>query len=156
MRPGDEPTATLAALVHLLASSPDVARELEALGGGDVLAHVHADGVPPREAPAPWIVLTTTDTTDTLRLGAGERFMTEVPVAVKLVTVGESSLPGGRLLQAVYAAIQGNLNLTMEVPALGDAVTVLTAHRSGTFRYPERADGVEYRHSGAYFRVIVQ
>lgn len=156
MRPGDEITATLAAIVRLCVESPDVSAELAGMGGGEPLEHVYADRVPPRDAPPPWLVLVPSETRDTLRMGAGERFMAKVPVAVKLITVGESTLAGGRLLQAVYAAIQGNQNLRLEVPELGDAVTVLTAHRTGTFRYPERADGVEYRHSGAYFDVIVQ
>ena len=156
MRPGDEPTAALAVIVQLLDASPDVAAQVAELGGGPVLEHVHADGVPPRDAPEPWIVLTTTDTRDTLRMGAGVRFMSAVPVAVKVVTTGESTVPIGRLLQAVYAAIQGNQNRTVPVPALEDTVTVLTAHRTGAFRYPERIDGIDYRHSGAYFDVIVQ
>lgn len=167
--PGDESSLVSYWAHNTLTSSPELLEAMNALlarssVGGDTTVqdlswHVWDDRVPEEGAPFPAIVISTQETTDTLRVGADQApFMTTVPLTVKVIHKGGSSLGLGPVLRAIYAALQGNLNATMSLPDDPDAepMTVLTSTRTGTLRYPEAVDGVQYLHVGSMHTVTVQ
>lgn len=166
MTPGDESSLVAYWAQDRLASSVAVLEAMTSLASDpqapavpvNMEWRIWTDRVPENGAPLPALILSTSDTTDTARIGAQDRFLTAVPLSVKVMMKGHSSMGSGPLLRAMYAALQGNHNYVQPLPDDPDEepATILTSERVGTFRYPETVDGVGYLHIGANFSVTIQ
>lgn len=167
MTPGDESSLVSYWAHNVIVASPTVQAAVHAIASQDVGLdtptdlswHVWDDRVPEDGAPFPAIVVSTQETLDTSRVGGDQDpFMTAVPLVVKVIHRGQSTLGLGPLLRAIHQALQGNTNTAVSIPDDPEAepMTVLTSTRVGTLRYPEATDGVQYLHVGATYTVRVQ
>lgn len=148
MRHGDELTQVAEWLYVTLSTSEDLAA---ALGTtlADLPNRVWPD-VAPTGTASPWVVYSTIEGRDTLAVGNGPRLMSTVPVNVRAITKGADPSAGGPASQVFYRLLHGELN----VPISGGGM-ILSSLRTQPLSYPENAGGIDYRHTGGLFNVIV-
>lgn len=126
------------------------------LGGPDLAALRIVEGALPEDVPElvngdpiPWVTFTVIEPRDVSVVGMIQ-VMAEVQVQVRL-TVRDASY--ARLL-APFSLVHQNLHARANVPVSGGVI--LTSERVSSVQYPERANGLEYRHLGGLWRVHVQ
>ena len=148
MRHGDEQAQVAEWAYTTLAGSAELA---DALGVSlaDLPGRVWPD-VAPEGTPAPWVVYTPGEGLDTLTTGADPRVMSTVPLNVRVITQGASLTAGAEAARVIYDLLHGALN----APVSGGG-TVLSVRRTTALAYPERAGGIQYRHTGGLYQVQV-
>lgn len=141
MRFGDEGVQAMEWVYGRLTSSQEVADAL-----GVPLAAV-GDRVWPDPAPGgtptPFIVYSASEALDTPAFGPAPRIHTTVPLTVKGIDQARGYDALAPVARAIYAALVSRVG-----DELTEGGTMLTASRVGTVQYPERGDGIEYRHLG--------
>jgi hypothetical protein len=150
MRHGDEGVAIAEWLITTLGSDLEVADAL-ALGPGEPASNRIWEGVAPEGTPWPVILFTIVDTNDVAAVGPGPRLVTNAVVDVKGVDEGETYARLKPLARRLADVLVGNHN-----EALADGGLLLTCSRRSGIQYPDQAEGVQYRHLGATFAVLVQ
>lgn len=116
----------------------------------DLPEHVHSE-VAPADAPEPWIVLATPlETTDRAAVGPADRISTVVPLDVRATRQGRSYDDLAPVARAIYNRLHARTN-----DALAEGGMMLCAKRTGGIQYPERTDGIDYRHLGHTFQVEI-
>jgi hypothetical protein len=119
---------------------------------------VPLNGLPDRVWPdvaqagtkSPWVVFSTGPSQDRAAVGPEARISTLVPLDVRATVQGRSYTLLAPVARAVYAALHGRTN-----DDLADGGVMLCAKRTDGIQYPEKADGVEYRHLGHTFQVEI-
>lgn len=118
------------------------------LGGAEGIADRVAEGTYDGAATT-WVVFTILSPQDVKVVGMTQ-VMALVQVQVKVVTVGASYAPIVPVYQRVHELLEGRANQVAQ-----DGI-VLTSHRVSGVQYPERANGIEYRHLGGLYETHTQ
>lgn len=118
-------------------------------GSAAALQERIAEGTYPGTAPW-WIVFTILEPQDVKGVGM-EQIMSRVQFQVKVVGKGASYLPIVPIYQRVHALLEAQ---QAQEPAAGGLI--LTCERVSGVQYPERADGIEYRHLGGLYEALTQ
>lgn len=106
--------------------------------------------VAPGGTQAPWIVYSVQEGLDMDALGGGPRLGAAIPVNVRVVTQGQDPGAASAAVRRLYALLHGNHNHPL--PAGG---VILTGRRTASLAYPEDAGGIQYRHTGGLYEVLV-
>ena len=118
------------------------------LGGTDAPSRVK-EGVYTGDAKA-WVVYTLLEPQDVKGVGLTHLAST-VQFQVKAVGVGASYTPLVAVYQRIHALLDGRTN---QEPAQGGLI--LHATRVSGVMFPERANGIEYRHLGGLYETLTQ
>lgn len=97
-----------------------------------------------------WVVYTILPPTDVKGVGATQ-IMSRVQFQVKVVGKGQSYGPLVPIYQEVHRLLESRTN---QEPAAGGII--LTSERVSGVQYPERTNGVEYRHLGGLYETLTQ
>lgn len=106
--------------------------------------------VAPGGTKAPWITLTAAVATDRAAVGPADRISTVVTLDVQVISAVRSYGPLAPIARAIYDALHARTN-----DALSAGGMMLHAKRTGGIQYPERAEGIDYRHLGHTFQVEI-
>lgn len=106
--------------------------------------------VAPGGTPSPWVVFSTVTATDRAAVGPVDRISTVVPMDVRATAQARSYDPLAPIARAIYRALHGRTN-----DDLADGGVMLCALRTSGLQYPEKAEGIEYRHLGHTFQVEI-
>lgn len=122
------------------------------LGGPQAAAQAIVEGTYAGLAPL-WVTFTIVPNAQDVKvLGAGmTQIMARVQVQVKVVGKGTSYTP----LIPVYQRVHQLLESKVAQPVAAGGL-ILTAHRVSGVQYPERANGIEYRHLGGLYETETQ
>lgn len=144
--PGIEGITVSRWIVQHLSADPD----LQARAGGQAaLQERIAEGTYAGSAPW-WIVFTILEPQDVKGVGMVQ-IMSRVQFQVKAVTKGASYAPIVPIYQRVNTLLEAQQD---QEPALGGLI--LTCERVSGVQYPERTDGIEYRHLGGLYEALTQ
>jgi hypothetical protein len=148
MRLGDEGVQAMEWAYGLLSASQPLA---DALG---VSLEALPDRVWPDPAPgdtvAPFVVFSPAESLDHQALGPRARIYTTVPLIVKGLDEARNYDRLAPVARAIYATL-----VARENDPVSEGGTILTAQRTAGIQYPERADGIEYRHLGHMLSVEI-
>lgn len=109
------------------------------------------EGVAPEDVTDPWwITFTVIEPRDVKGVGMTQVWSV-VPLQVKVTGPTSTYLPLVPVYQRVHACLEAQRNQPVDTGGL-----ILTCHRVSGIQYPERTQGVEYRHLGALFEAQVQ
>lgn len=97
-----------------------------------------------------WVVFTLLEPQDVKGVGL-IHVMARVQFQIKVVGKGASYTPLVPIYQRAHELLEGRTN---QEPALGGLI--LTAERVSGVQYPERANGIEYRHLGGLYETLTQ
>lgn len=97
-----------------------------------------------------WVVFTLLEPQDVKGVGL-THVMSRVQFQIKVVGKGASYTPLVPIYQRVHELLEGQTN---QEPAQGGIV--LTAERVSGVQFPERANGIEYRHLGGLYETLTQ
>ena len=97
-----------------------------------------------------WVVYTILEPQDVKAVGLNH-VMSRVQFQVKAVGKGASYTPLVPIYQRVHELLEGKTN---QEPAQGGLI--LTAERVSGVQFPERANGIEYRHLGGLYETLTQ
>lgn len=97
-----------------------------------------------------WVVYTLLEPQDVKGVGL-IHVMSRVQFQVKVVGKGASYTPLVPIYQRVHELLEGRTN---QEPAQGGLI--LTAERVSGVQFPERANGIEYRHLGGLYETLTQ
>lgn len=141
MRFGDEGVQAMEWAYGRLTQSQDLA---DALGVAlaDLPGRVWPDPAP-ADTQTPFVVYSASESLDTQAMGPFARIHTTVPLTVKGVDQSRNYDALAPVARAIYAALVGRVGDPVDAGG-----TILTASRTGGLQYPERGDGIEYRHLG--------
>lgn len=120
------------------------------LGGPQIAAQAVVEGVYAGSASR-WVVFTIVPDAQDVKGVGMVQIMARVQVQVKVVGKGTSYGPLVPIYQRVHELLESKV--AQEVPAGG---LILTAHRVSGVQYPERANGIEYRHLGGLYETETQ
>lgn len=144
--PGIEGITVSRWLFSRLTEDPD----LQALAGGKTaLQERTKEGTYPGTAPW-WIVFTILEPQDVKGVGMVQ-IMSRVQFQVKAVAKSASYAPIVPVYQRMNALLEAQ---QAQEPAQGGLI--LTCERVSGVQYPERADGIEYRHLGGLYEALTQ
>lgn len=116
---------------------------LAALGGGDAASRIGEGSLP---FGTTWPVVTWTVIEPSQVNGVGmTEIMARVPFTIKAVTKGQSYAPLVSVVQRIHALIASKANVAVSQGLL------VTCERVGGIQYPERTEGIEYRHLGGQY-----
>lgn len=97
-----------------------------------------------------WVTYTLLEPQDVKGVGL-VHVMARVQFQIKVVGKGASYTPLVPIYQRVHELLEGRTN---QEPAQGGVI--LTAERVSGVQYPERANGIEYRHLGGLYETLTQ
>lgn len=120
-----------------------------ALGGVEGIKARVVPGTYPGAADT-WITYTILEPRDVKGVGMVHIFST-VQFQVKVVGKGASFTPLVPIYQRVHELLEGRTNQEPEQGGI-----VLTAQRVSGVQFPERANGIEYRHLGGLYETLTQ
>jgi hypothetical protein len=106
--------------------------------------------VAPGDTKGPWVTIAAAVATDRAAVGPADRLSTVVTLDVKAVTAARTYTTLAPVARAIYDALHARTN-----DALAHGGWMLHAKRTGGIQYPERADGIDYRHLGHTFQVEI-
>lgn len=106
--------------------------------------------VAPGGTPGPWITLAAAVSTDRAAVGPADRISTVVTLDVQVISALRSYAPLAPIARAIYDALHARTN-----DPLSDGGMMLAAKRTSGIQYPERAEGIDYRHLGHTFQVEI-
>lgn len=135
-------------IVTALTSSAELAAAL-GVESEEVAARLW-DSSPGPDATLPYVDIVVAEPRDVGTVPMVE-VMAAAEATVKLVGEVEAYEPLRDAYLAVHAALQGKVN----VPLTGGG-TMLSSHRLRMVAYPEQSQGVEYRHLGGTYAIVVQ
>lgn len=118
------------------------------LGGADATNRIK-EGTYSGTAPV-WVVYTILPPVDVKGVGMTQ-LASAVQVQVKVVGTGSSYTPLIPVYQRVHALLESRTN---QEPAQGGII--LNAQRVSGVQYPERTNGIEYRHLGGLYETLTQ
>lgn len=122
---------------------------IAAMGGGDAIDRI-GEGLVPAGAGG-WPVVTWTVIEPQQINGVGlTEIMARVSFTIKAVTQSRSYAPIVPVVQRIHALIASKANVTVSQGL------VLTCERRAGIQYPERTEGIEYRHLGGLYEAHVQ
>lgn len=150
MRHGDEGVAIAEWLITTLGSDAEIADALD-LGPGEPASERIWEGVAPEGTPWPVLLFTVVDLNDVPVIGPGPRAHVNALVDVKAVDEAASYARCKPLARRLSDVLVGSHNA-----ALADGGLLLTCTRRSGIQYPDESGGVQYRHLGATFAVLVQ
>lgn len=119
------------------------------LGGVQGIQQRVKEGVYDGAEPT-WVVYTILEPQDVKGVGL-IHVMSRVQFQIKVVGKGASYTPLVPIYQRVHELLEGRTN---QEPAQGGIV--LTAERVSGVQFPERANGIEYRHLGGLYETLTQ
>lgn len=120
------------------------------LGGTQASAEARVwEGVAPEGTGTPWVVFTVVEPRDVKVVGLAQVFAM-VQVQVKVVGKATSYGPLLPVYQRVHELLDGKTNQVVV-----DGV-VLTSERVSGIQFPERVNGIEYRHLGGLYETHTQ
>lgn len=119
------------------------------LGGAQGIQQRVKEGVYDGAEPT-WVVYTILEPQDVKGVGL-IHVMSRVQFQIKVVGKGASYTPLVPIYQRVHELLEGRTN---QEPAQGGIV--LTAERVSGVQFPERANGIEYRHLGGLYETLTQ
>lgn len=123
--------------------------ELQALlGGAEGIADRVSEGTYAGAATT-WVVFTVLEPQDVKVVGMVQ-VMAMVQFQVKAVCEGASYAPIIPIYQRAHALLEAKANQVVQ-----DGL-ILTSHRVSGVQYPERANGIEYRHLGGLYETHTQ
>lgn len=145
--PGLE-TITVARWVYGTLSADPTLRTL--LGGPQIAAQAIVEGTYAGTAPV-WVTFTIVPDSQDVKTVSQIQIMSRVRVQVKVVGKATSYTP----LVPVYQRVHQLLESKVAQPVAAGGL-ILTAHRVSGVQYPERANGIEYRHLGGLYETETQ
>lgn len=119
------------------------------LGGPQGIQQRVKEGTYTGDAPI-WVVYTLLEPQDVKGVGL-THVMSRVQFQIKVVGKGASYTPLIPVYQRVHELLEGKTN---QEPAQGGII--LTAERVSGVQFPERANGIEYRHLGGLYETLTQ
>lgn len=135
--------------VSALRASPEVQAALDVADATSAAERIW-DNPPPSDARLPYLYVFTSDPIDQGGVG-----MAEVMATTELTVQVIDQADGYEALQPLATALHQTLHGALNVPLNGGG-WMLSSRRVRQVAYPERTDGIQYRHLGGTYQVTVQ